>query len=412
MQPINITMFGEFSISYGSNTIAEKDKRSKKMWAALKYLTAFMDRSVTQDELVGVMWGNEAAPNNPGGALKTQLHRLRTTLDKLGFGGVELIESASGTYGFNKSFEYIVDAVLFEEYYKKSLKEDISEKEQINYIKQAFELYKGEYLKSTADEKWVSPRNAYYRSIYLRVVHRLMDTLYRYRQYTELTNICQRASKYESADQEIHIHLIKGLIAVNNREAAKQHYSYVTDMLYNEFGISPNPQLQGLYNEIVSAEMKVEDDLEVIHQMLKEDSVELDNGAFYCEPEFFKSIYRLRLRDTARTGQKTHICLITLKDAKDTADTVNARRGGNSAKPQNSVFVEEMRKLHDCIATSLRKSDVFARYSRSQYVLMLPAAVDETSETVIKRIRGKYRERSDGVMFDIDFKYIMNKGGG
>jgi DNA-binding SARP family transcriptional activator len=394
VQPVIINTLGEFSIAYGDTVLAEKDKRSKKMWTLLKYLTAFMDRSVTQSELIEILWDQEAV-NNPAGALKTQLHRLRTALDVLALPeGTELIVSFAGTYAFNSSLEYIVDAVQFDKNFAQSKRSDISEKEQIFFIKKAFEMYQGSFLKNSGSEKWVIPIRVYYHSIYLRVVHRLIDALFLHKHYAELINICRRALLIESADQKIHMLLIKALAALGDRDAAKKHYRYVMNVLYNEFGVNPEPELKELYRETIDTDTGFEGDIKTIQQKLKEDSSETAGGAFFCELEVFKSIYRLKMRDAQRSGQRVQICLITVNDPK-------------GEKVESKKIIDEMKRLHDCVSGSLRKSDVFARYSLSQYVLMLPTAAKDTGEVVVNRIANCYRNKNTGFLLDIDFKYVI-----
>jgi len=395
MQPVIITTLGEFSIAYGDNIIAEKDKRSKKMWTLLKYLTAFMDKNVTQSELIEILWGDELDVNNPTGALKTQLHRLRASLDSLGISPEEeLVVSYAGTYAFNKKLEYEIDVVIFEECFKSSLRTDISEKEQISYVKKAFDLYGGDFLKNSADEKWVIPIRVYYHSIYVKIVHRLLEALYKHKQYTEVINVCQKALLVESADQRIHIYMIQALMALDNRDAAKKHYKYVIDLLFNELGVNPVPELRALYREMLDKDEDFENDLEAIKQKLKDNKGESEGGAFYCELEVFKSIYRLKMRDAERTDQKLQICLITVSDHM-----------GRAAEPK--VIIEEMKRLHGCVSRTLRKNDIFARYSVPQYVLMLPTATDETAEVVVNRINQRFSKEESGFLLDINFKHTI-----
>jgi DNA-binding SARP family transcriptional activator len=396
MQPVIITTLGEFSICCGDKVFAEKDRRSKKMWTLLKYLCAFMDRSVTQDELIKVLWSGEDV-GNPAGALKTQLHRLRSALDVLELPEqAELIVSFAGTYAFNSSLEYDVDAVQFERNYKHSQRSDISEKEQILCIKEAFEMYHGKYLKNSGDEKWVIPIRVYYHSIYLRVVHRLMDALFKHKHYAELINVCRRALLIENTDQGIHVFLIKALTALGDRDAAKKHYKYVMHLLYNELGMNPIPELKDLYSETIDVSAGFEDNIKTIQQKLKEDSNETESGAFFCELEVFKNIYRLKMRDSQRSGQRVQICLITIRNPR------------GEETESGSRIISEMKKLHDCVSVSLRKSDVFARYSLSQYVLMLSSAAEDTGKMVVNRIANCYRSKNTDFLLDIDFKYVIS----
>jgi len=390
MLPVIINTFGEFSIAYGDKIIAEKDRRSRKMWTLLKYLTAFMDRGAAQGELIEVIWNGEDI-NNPAGALKTQLHRLRGVLEELGI-GTELVVSFSGTYVLNDTLKYEVDAVIFEDNYKKSQRGDISEKEQIAYIKKAFEIYKGDFLKSSGNEKWAVPIRVYYHSIYIRVVHRLIDALYTYKQYEELISVCRKALLIESADQKIHLMLIKSLIATGDRGTANGHYKHVMDMIYNQLGVNPLPELRDLYRETIDKETDYENDLESVKNQLREELGE--RSAFFCELEFFKNIYRLKIRDSERSGQPMQICLITVSEAD-----------GTTLEPK--IIVREMNRLHECIARSLRISDIFARYSVSQYIIMLPTANDETGEMVINRILDRYKFENTGYSLDIDYKHVM-----
>ncbi|MDR2533095.1 MAG: hypothetical protein LBC82_09675 [Oscillospiraceae bacterium] len=394
MQPVTITTLGEFSITYGEKVLAEKDKRSKKMWTLLKYLTAFIGRGVTQSELIEVLWDGEDVCN-PAGALKTQLHRLRCTLDIFGLPPeTELIVSFSGTYAFNDSLEYIVDALQFEKYFKQSGRTDISEKEQFHYVKKAFEMYRGDFMKNSADEKWIIPIRIYYHSIYIRIVHRLIDALYTHKQYAELINICRQALQIERADQKIHMLLIKALIVIDDRDAARKHYKYVMDMLYNELGVNPLPELKELYRETIDRDSGSEDNIEAIQQKLKEDISETATGAYYCELEVFKSIYRLKMRDAERSKQKVQICLVTVSRAE-------------GSESRSKRIISEMKRLHNCVSGSLRKSDVFARYGLSQYVLMLPVAKEKDGEIVVKRISNAYKKNSSGFILDVDFKHVM-----
>ena len=46
MEKLKITMLGEFSMSYGENTITEQRKRSKKMWTLLQFMIANHNREI------------------------------------------------------------------------------------------------------------------------------------------------------------------------------------------------------------------------------------------------------------------------------------------------------------------------------------------------------------------------------
>jgi hypothetical protein len=136
--------------------------------------------------------------------------------------------------------------------------------------------------------------------------------------------------------------------------------------------------MRDLYREMSKSVHDVVIDINVIQEDLKE-SGDL-GGAFYCEYEVFKSLYRLEARTAARTGQSIFVSLLTVES--DTPD-----------KPLDTQQQSKiMDSLFDIVQGSLRKGDVFARFSAAQYVLMLPTLTYENCEMVMGRIIKRYRQ--------------------
>ena len=80
---IEIQMLGEFSLSCGGMKINDTQSRSYKLWLLLAYLAYHRNRSVSREELLDVLWGDESENANPLGALKTLVHRARAVLNQL-----------------------------------------------------------------------------------------------------------------------------------------------------------------------------------------------------------------------------------------------------------------------------------------------------------------------------------------
>ncbi|MBR6637264.1 MAG: SARP family transcriptional regulator, partial [Lachnospiraceae bacterium] len=114
-------------------------------------------------------------------------------------------------------------------------------------------------------------------------------------------------------------------------------------------------------------------------------------GAFYCEYEFFKDIYRLEARSAERTGNSIYLCLMTITTPS-----------GN--QPPLNNLNKAMDKLKTCIFNSLRSSDIFSRYSVSQYILMLPTTSYESGERVLKRIAGEFQKANSNDRIILQYK--------
>jgi len=379
---IEISMLGEFTVKCGGKTVSETNDRSRKKWGLLKYLVAFKDREISQNELIELLWTDGGS--NPASALKTLLHRLRAALAKeLDLpGGMEIIVNYAGGYGINRdllsSGELKIDADEFERLIKEASLPGLNEENRLECYLGAIDLYKGDFLHNSDGENWVTPLAIYYRSVYLRAVHRAADILHEKARHNETAEVCRKALAVEGLSLDAHIHhmLIKALVGAGDRQGAKKHYDYVEDLFYNKEGLGLPPEFTALLDEIVREDKNFETDLNVVKNRLGES--EMPIGAFFCEYEFFKHIYRLEIRDSRRTRQCIHVCLITIADK-------------NGGVPEAGTLAKCSEKLQKSISESLRASDIFARYSASQFIIMLLSSSHTVCEGIIKRILRKYK---------------------
>ena len=389
MDKLKITMLGEFSISYGENVITEQSKRSKKMWTLLQFLVANHNREISQSELISLLWG-EKESENPVGALKTSLHRLRACLSALNLPeGVEIIVNSMGTYSLNNWLECDIDFDNFENLYKKSMLAQ-SEKEKTSLYLAAIDIYKGDFLNKSKTDSWVVPLNAYYHSLYLRIVHETLEILFRHKYYSDLLSICRKAFEIEKLADRIHYYHIKALLEMGEKAAAKTHYTYVMDLFYNKNGINPSPEFVALYEHTVKDDNAYNADFGVLKGQL--DSITDAAGAYYCEFAFFKHVYQLEIRDAARSNRPTHLCLIT---------AVSKTQEELESKLLNRV----MSRLSDCIRTSLRSRDVFSRYSASQFVMLLTNTTGEQAEMVLNRILKRFKRDNPKINCTLLYKF-------
>ncbi|MGM9521424.1 MAG: BTAD domain-containing putative transcriptional regulator [Oscillospiraceae bacterium] len=372
---VKVNMLGEFSISgEGSGcVVSDQNNRSKKVLMLLEYLLTFRTREISQNELIELLWPDDDT-DEPANTLKTLLHRTRSALDGLGAGiGKSLIICRRGTYAWNNAVNTEIDAEQFENFCK--LSEDGSDEERLKYLLEAIKLYKGDFLPKSSTELWAVPLTTYYHTLYLNTVHEAVELLKKAGRYDEIVSICQHAVTIDPFDEQLHLAIINALSAGGMQQAAMNHYNHVTELFMDKFGITPSQELTALYKELVKATNSTEMNLGIIRDELRES--EKTRGAFFCEYEFFKDVYRLQARAAARTGNVVQIALMSIVDP-------------NNKLSQKQVTVA-MQRLKEVISLSLRNSDVFSRYSVTQYIIMLPCASVEDSEMVLGRIRANFR---------------------
>lgn len=372
---IYVQTLGEFSIRIGEKEVSDQSNQSKKPWRLLKYLIVFQKKAISPSELISTIWMDDTGAN-PNGALKTLMFRSRRLLEPLGISPQKLLVQQQGSYGWTKEYETVLDADQFEEICSRVLSQANPNEDILELCLEGLTLYKGDFLPNSEYESWVIPISAYYHSLYQKLVYKTIELLTEKEDYSRITLICQNAISIEPFDEEFYYHLVYALYKDGHISQAIEQYNHTTDLFYNEFSISPSQRFKDLYKLIQDSEQNVATNLDVIQETLRE---EASGGAFYCEYPVFRDLFQLERRSIERTGDSIYLCLLTLSDLNDKT-------------PKNPVLSKAMDHLNNAIRTSLRCSDVYTRYSVSQYIILLPTVTVELGEMVMKRILSNFHK--------------------
>ncbi|MBU5626593.1 SARP family transcriptional regulator [Oscillibacter sp. MSJ-2] len=371
MEDLRVCMLGEFSISNGADAINDSDNRSRKVWLLLAYMIYFRNRSISQDELIDLLWGEEESSSNPANALKTMFHRVRTMLNQLGGSvGHELIVRRQGDYAWNPDLTFAYDVDRFESLCKAGRTQEDPEQRLASYL-QALELYGGDFLPKLATEPWVVPVNTYFHNLYTQTVHEVIPLLEEQGRLDEAAAVCRKAIEIENCDEFLYYHLMRQLLDMGNQQAAATVFETMSDMLFDRFGVMPSDEIKALYREAIRSTNEHEVDISAVRDQLKEPSSA--PGALVCDYDFFKAIYRAEARSVARSGDAAHIALLSVTNMK----------GAKLAKRSLDRCMENLSEL---VRLSLRRGDIASRCSVSQFIILLPRANYENSCMVMDRI--------------------------
>ena len=377
--PVQVSMLGGFRLQANGHEVDESLNRARQLWNLLEYLIAFRHRDISPDELVDVLWHNDEI-DNPSSALKNLVYRVRTILVSHGIPGAKnIILCQRGTYSWNNALTTTVDIEEFERLIREADEKESQPAEQLDLYMQALSYYKGDLLPKSAFEEWVVPLSTYYHSLYVKCVEKTIRLLMDAGRYQEIAHIAQQAIVIDQFEESFHEALILAQIAMGNQQRAMAHYEHVTSLFYRELGVKPSERLRNLYREIIKNVQHVETDLEIIKEDLWEAS--LAYGAFFCEYEVFKNIYRLEARAAERTGQSVFLLLLTVTDTQGQI-------------PAIKLLNNSMDRLRDCLLHSLRRNDVVSRFSATQFVVMLSSLTFENSLMVQDRILGRFKREN------------------
>lgn len=377
--------FGKLKLSDGLTSVTQEEMHSDRLVKLLAFLIIRRDHSCTIGEISDAIWGADSDINSSG-AVKNLAWRLRKAL-KTRWPDLEFLVTFKGSYKFNPCIHVVTDYEEMLELRNAGEKADDLE-EQTRYYRRAFDLYDGEFMANFMDEPWILNQSAYYSNVFISLAIQLADNYEKLGRFDEMESVAEEVLKYEPLDERLWVALIKAKGSAGKYAEAEDAFHKASENLYNSLGIGPSDDLREAYNKALSQVENDEADIGTVMDELKESSE--PQGAYYCSFGVFKKMYELSARRLVRFGFTVHIALITV-DLKD-AD--------RSSIDRNRSIEKAMDAMRESISKSLRTGDVFARYSKTQFVVMLPACEYEMGKKVMKRVfsnfdgtRGAYKYR-------------------
>lgn len=391
---IKINMLGEFKISVGQAEVIDTGK-PRKLWTLLGFLVANHKENITQQQLIDLLCSDEDTPD-PIKVIKNLVYRLRKMLVESPLPDLDYIVRNGSVYAWNNELECEIDTEKFENLILLAQKTDGIE-DKIKYYKSAIDLYKGNFLPTAEYELWAMEFSAYYQRLFFGAVHELYNIIEKANSgYSDMAEVCEKAISVDKFAEEIHIIYIKSLIKSNQHKKALKHYEHVISLLYDELGVNPSSDLKSVYSELTKEVKGVEMDLGLIKEGFNEEME--SSESFFCDYHVFKDIYRFVARRIQRTGEPFYILLCTVMD-----------KNGNFL--ENEKQAKAMEEFKDNISKTLRKGDVFSRYSKSQFVIMLSDISFENGRKVTNRLKTNYKnyKTADKVSITYNLQAIDSK---
>ena len=374
---LQVQMLGQFTLRYGDRTISDSDDRSRRVWSLLAYMIYNHGRSFAQEELIHLYWSNGEKSADPGNALKSIFHRIRTALDKLQPGLGRLLIRKAGRYFWNNVMPLSLDIEDFEAHFHAAEAAGDDDVRLAEY-QAALALYAGDPLPRMTDEIWTIPIVAYYHSLYTRAAAGAIELLEKQERTAEAVALCRRAIHIEPYQEDLYEHLMRGLLRTGDMKGAMSVYEEMSEQLFAHFGVMPSETLRTLYRQATRTVNDRTLTMDEVCSQLEEPAPH--GGAMVCEYDFFKILYRAEARSIARNGHSANICLLSVS-GKD--GEMLARRSLDPA----------MNNLQVLVQNNLRRGDAIARCSISQYIILLPQANYENSRMVADRLVSAFYRR-------------------
>ncbi len=394
---IRLSTLGTFCVTDGEKVMDESWWKSAKVGKLFVYLAKNRDRALGIDEISGAVWQDEEQTDNPGGALKNLIYRLRKGLKETFGENDYIIASRRGSYRWNPEVEISLDIEEFDTLLKEAdvLKHKDIEAAISKYEK-AVDLYNGDFMAAWADIHWVMTLNTYYHSLYITAVKSLAELYIAVEKYEELEMLCNSAIAYEHGDEQLYCYLIQARMRMKKVQLAFESYEKARSIMDKELGVRKTVMLNKVYEELLSVTKGQSSyDIDEIKEDINDDDMD---GVFFCGYPVFKEIYHLEVRKSERTPVPQNLLLITFCSKINNSEVVLRYR-----------YEKAMESLENVLRMCLRVGDVAAKYSDTQYIILLSKCEYDLAPLVADRIVKKFKKQCqlpDTIEMKIDIEPV------
>ena len=385
-QRLMVYMLGGFEVYYGGMPLQFHKKLTAKPLQLLQLLLYHRREGVSREGVLEALYGQRAEIDSANN-LNATVSQLRKLLRETHLPEGNYIHMQANRYFFAAPFDTWVDVEAAQELRREA---DLSTGEaRYELLHELCDLYRGRFLPGLDGESWVEVAKAEYQRVYRDSLTELCHMLEERQAYDEILRLTELAAALFPFD-EWQVWEQEALLKQGRFRQAQELYLQV-EKLYRDALDSPPPEI--MRRRLQKPEKKFwrrTESAENVRRWLTEENVTESN----CVPlAAFSCVYNLVNRMSgADNPYCLLICAIRQADARYTADAV--RLG------------ELMEKLSATLTRALRREDVFTRYSREQYLVLLTGTREENLPLITDRIQTAFRESLADTGFALEFQTV------
>ena len=367
-QTLHVKFMSGFELTYGQQSMGLAKEMSSKARQLLAALLYFNQTGVPREKLIANLYQNEDL--DTGNSFKALVFRLRRKLVQCGMPEGEYIVVKDGLYRFGDVVTVEADTDIFRAAIAEA-DEAEGEKERAAAYMRACDAYGGEFLPLSSEQPWVVFVNAELMDDYTAAARWLLRYDDRRRDYEGICTLCKRVSTFFPFDEEWYIARLNALIDLGKFRQAMDEYEAIASMLFDEMGVYPSEQLMDCARAVSSKVTFPLSAGEDVNRALQDAQ---STGAYYCSYPGFADSYHVLKRIMDRDGIPSCLLLCTLTDAK------------NRPLEDRERITPAIQMLRLALGSTLRKSDMYTRYSSAQMLVMLWGTGQENVSLIIDRV--------------------------
>ncbi len=387
-----VRMLGDFSITCEGKELLLGRKSTLKFIQMLQLVWLRGEKGITKEQLMKAIY-DRSEVSDSNNSINNLLYWMRRQMVKAGLPKGEYISRKNGLYVPDENFPLAVDVHEFEEWAARG-EEEADEETACACYREALELYQGELLPSISTEIWVMSENARLKKVFESCVYWMENYYRRHEEYGELEQLYERVIRLypESSWQ---IRLIDLVFERGEYKRAQSLYNEMVSQYSEEMGMPPTAEMLRCYERISQIPHQLTGEIGEIGKEIWECAKPVKNvrKAYYCAYRGFVDVCHVTNRNMERSGRSVFLMLCTLVDYE-----------GKMIRNQEKLK-SRMDILGEVIGSSLRKGDVYTRYSNSQYLILLSGIDQKNCEIIYRRINRSLKEQA-GSRAEIEYDVL------
>lgn len=384
---LKVYMFGGFEMYYNGALLQLKKKQTSNPVQLLQMLLYHREAGVSRHTLMESLYGQETEVD-AANSLNATVSQLRKLLKDTHLPDENYIKVRFDRYFFESSFPIWVDTE--EAVFLRQQADLMRGSDRLGVLYQLCDLYHGRFLPELDGEDWVEIARADYQRIYRDSLNEVCHALKEQGSYNEILRLTGFAAKIFPFD-EWQVWQQECLLAQGRIKEAHELYNRVEKLYMAELDAPPPERMRARFRKPEKESWRNTDSAGMVQKWL--DSSKRDGPSCIPFPGFLDA-YNLISHISKSTGTPYYLLLCTLK-------MVDGR-----SVPAADEWNESMERLETTISNTLRLEDVFTRYSRSQFLVILIGAREENHGVISERINRSFALLSDSEKLTLDCQML------
>ena len=288
MLKLKVQMLGGFSMTLGDEPLSFSRNSTTKAMKLLQILLYHSKQGISRKTLIEYLYGREDMAD-AANSLRVTVHRMKKMLTDMGLPKHNYVRISKGVYQWDAPVETVLDVFCFENILEGIMAEE-KKSLKINLLKEACNMYAGEFLPSSSEDEWVVIQSVQLKKKYSSALKELCNYLWEEEAYEQILDYCETACRLYPFDEWQSVK-IDCYMALNRYEEAINEYETTAKLFFEELGVTPSEKMIQQF-EYMSKHMsyKPESLREIKGRLMEDDD---DSGAFYCTLPSFRDGYRL-----------------------------------------------------------------------------------------------------------------------